>query len=275
MASATNFGWDLVLGSVKADIQGPNDVLVAFVHWKLLSRGLRVAGLGEHFTAGEDTTLSELLPDEWNKDQSSYVLRYRMAGKEADKYVLRALAADGDLVVSLIRFADEVVHTWTAVVSDSVDGKTLKDKELLSKALEEKLLKPMFDKKEEEEKKKEEKKDDRPANPERDVDHDPLRIGPPRHPHHGVIPPHPLGPGGLGGSDLDPFGVGGGGGMIFDPRGGRGGGRGGMPRIDPPYPGVPDDPFFPGGGRGGGRGGGGGGRFGDDFGPPGFGNSFM
>ncbi len=271
---SSSFGWDLVLGSVKADIRSAGDLVVAFVHWKLLSRGLRVVGTGEHFTALEDKELSELLPDKWNdlaEEDSAYVLRYRRQGQEADKYILKAVRADGDLLVSLVRFADEVVSTWSARPEEAADAeaKRVRDKDSLDKEVEERLIKPMFDEKEKakEDKKEEEKKDSERSRRQEEIEdgRDPLMIGQPRMPGgFGGAPPFFGGPG-----DLDPLG-GGGGGMIFQPPG-MGGGRGrrGQPRFDPFSP-LNPDPM--GGGR---RGRGGGGRgFGDDFPPPGF-NDFM
>lgn len=64
--SEAKFGWDLVLRSVRSDLSSPEDVLVAFVHWRLLGRGLGAVGTGEHFTALEDNAPSELMPEQWN-----------------------------------------------------------------------------------------------------------------------------------------------------------------------------------------------------------------
>lgn len=61
----SNFGWDLVRKAHENDIETAGDVVLTFVHWKLLTRGLRSVGVGDQFNVSGDDVISELLPQNW------------------------------------------------------------------------------------------------------------------------------------------------------------------------------------------------------------------
>ena len=65
----SNFGWDLVRRAHQTDIEQTGDVVVTFVHWKLLTRGLRSVGVGDQFNASGDDVMSELLPQNWKSSR--------------------------------------------------------------------------------------------------------------------------------------------------------------------------------------------------------------
>lgn len=260
-----DFGWELAKKAFAQDLKSKNDVVVAFVHWKLLTQGLRCVGKGENFTLSSDETLSELLPEGWASGDD-YALRYRRQEKESDKFLLKVIKVDDSLIVNLIRISDEVVSSWNVVnIDDLVDwaAKDIKDLKSLSATVQNELLSQFFKSdKAPKASTSSEKKTEKPGPsnpPPRDPDFDPLRIGGPRRPLGGGIP--------LGGSDLDPLGRMGGGGMTIDPRGGSGFGPGG-PQFDPAFPGQPNP--FGGPPRRGGPGRGGHRNYGDEMPPPDF-----
>ena len=69
-----------------------------------------------------------------------------------NKFVFALIPMDDTFAVSLLRIADEKVSTMT--VKDEVKDNSVVDKDTFSAAVEDKLLKPMFDTDKKEEKKK-------------------------------------------------------------------------------------------------------------------------
>jgi len=109
--------------------------------------------VGEQFSALSDDKLSESLAAEWNTlldEDSAYALKYRLANKQAEKFVLKAVLADQDLVVSVIRLSDELVATMTLRVAewllDNPEGEArdVRDAENLARKVDEELMAPFF-----------------------------------------------------------------------------------------------------------------------------------
>ena len=209
---------------------------------------------------------------------------YSLVYKDRDgvEYLVKAVAADSVLIISMMNFKTEMSADVSLTPSDFVKVSEETETQLCDiEAVVSKIKNELFDKvtgkkkdiagpskptdnmKEEEEKKQ--------------TGEDPLLSGR-RYPRD-VDPGMPdfggVGPS-IGGADLDPFGGGGimGGGMIMDPtRGGRGMG----PRWDPVGPGAPvfggrgrsgGGPLGPGLGRGGRR------NYGDEMRPPDFNDDY-
>lgn len=238
-----------------------NDVVVAFAHWKLLALGLRCVGNGDHFQAGSDQPMSELLPKEWNQDgSSSYTLKYRHHEKTADKYVLKAIVAGSSLILSLVRVADEKVTTLSVESETWVDlgEKNVIKKDDLTQLVDKDLLDPIF--KEAKPAKAKGQTSDSLRDDSRGSSSSGLRVGGPRGPPMGRDDLF------LGSSDLDPLGRMGGPGMVFEPGNMM---RPPQARFDPVHPYMPNPglggPMGPQGGPGMGRR-----RFGDEMQPPGF-----
>ncbi|TRY64367.1 hypothetical protein TCAL_11722 [Tigriopus californicus] len=269
----SGFGWDLVQRSTERDISTHNDVVVAFTHWKLLALGLRCVGNGDHFQAGSDPSPSELLPTDWNKDNSAlYTLKYRHHETTADKYVLKAIVAGSSLILSLVRVADEQVTTLSVESEKWVDlgDKNVLKKDELAKTVDKELLDPIFKPSSETEAKAEEAKGQSSSRlrDESQGSSSGLRVGGPRGPlrRDDLL---------LGSSDLDPLGRMGGPGMVFEPGNFMAPPRA---RFDPVHPYMPNPgmggpmgpgmggPMGPGIGRR---------RFGDEMQPPGFDNDDM
>lgn len=234
-------GLELLFDRVSREISRPQDPLVCFIHWELISHGFRCLGTGEQ--AGAHETGTERLPDGWANNKELYTLRY---GKEKSQILLKALTVEGTLIVNAMELQSEKVSDVTLNIQDFIDGAHLqqyhsvyKNPGELKRQLEAKLFSSLFGSK---------KENVRPERArERPTDDDPLRV-PTRTPasHH---PPWTDPPGHFpyGAADLDPLGVRSGG-MIMDPfLAGRT-----RPRPDPlglppgaVPPGARFDPFGP------------------------------
>ena len=221
---------------------------------------------------------SEKLPQGWNSGAGAvYSLVYKDRG--GIEYLVKAVAADSVLIISMMNFKTEKSADVSLNPSDIVkvsDGAEteLCDVDTVVSKIQNELIDKVTGKKKDtagqstssDSKSKQEDK--------RQTGEDPLLIGR-RHPRN-ADPGMPdfggIGPR-IGGADLDPFSMGGGG-MIMDPRGG--GGRGMGPRWDPVGPSAPGlrgrggfggaGPLGP--GRGGRR------NFGDEMRPPDFNDDY-
>ncbi len=261
--------WELTDRAHRADYTHNEDVLVAFVHWRCVERGLCSVGLGDDFRFAADETLSDLLPDNWNADKEGriYAIRYRMKEHKEKKFLLKAIVSDDSVIATLVRVADEKPFTVTLFKKTAIEVKnhkmTIKDVKGLSEQIDKDLLSEAVEV-------------SRPASPPRPQRNDPLReplaVGPPTGGR--LEPAVPMGFPDFAG-DLDPLGRGGGGMLMPGPGEIRQPGA----RFDPVFPHLPDLMMGPGQGRGGmpgrGRGRGGGrGGFGDEMPPPGFDDMF-
>ena len=238
----------------------------------LAREGLLCVGVGE--TIGKDANLvrSELLPAGWNNENGSvYSLLYR--DSQAQDYLLKAVAVDNVLVVSLLEVRSEKSTDLTITPGDLIEfGEEVRiiDVDDLVKRINSDLIQKLLKKKESQkesqernEKSQEERRFQRQDDPLAVGGRNPRGINPGMPDYGGMYPS-------VGGADLDPLRSGMmGGGMLMDPRAGRG--RDMEPRWDPVGPGI--------GGRGRGpahpmgRGFGGRGRnFGDEMRPPDFNN---
>ncbi|XP_075701987.1 proteasome inhibitor PI31 subunit-like [Rhinoderma darwinii] len=235
-------GLELLLTLVSPDITRPQDPLVCFIHWELISHGLRCLGISEQ--AGAQETGTERLPDGWANNKELYTLRY---GHGISQILLKALTVEGTVIINAMELQSEKVSDVTLNIEDFIDNAHLKqypsvykNPAELKRQLEAKLLSPLLGAKKETV--RAERVRDRPAHD------DPLRV-PTRAPasHH---PPWTDPPGHFpyGAADLDPLGVRSGG-MIMDPfQSGRTRPRpdplGGLPSGAVP-PGARFDPFGP------------------------------
>lgn len=275
-----HFGLETFLRAEKANIKScVNDSIIIIVHWYLAKEGVLCLGAGEQIPDGSKR--SEKLPEGWNSGAGSvYSLVYK--DRDGAEYLVKAVAADSVLIISMMNFKTEMSADVSLTPSDFVKVSEETETQLCDiEAVVSKIKNELFDKvtgkmkdiagpskPTDNMKEKEEKKQ---------TGEDPLLSGR-RYPRD-VDPGMPdfggVGPS-IGGADLDPFGGGGimGGGMIMDPtRGGRGMG----PRWDPVGPGAPvfggrgrsgGGPLGPGLGRGGRR------NYGDEMRPPDFNDDY-
>jgi len=271
------FGLESFFRAEKLNLIHVNDGAILLVHWSLCNNGILCVSLGDKVP--ENPERSECLPNSWNQDNGvvySIVYQDRISNRS---FLLKAVAAESMLIVSLMNFETEQTSDisispgdFINIVEDSVP--VISDLDKILKNIDENLVKKLKNSKGSKEaasKIKEDKKSD-----SKDIHDDPLLVGR-RLPPRGIDPNMPDLGGpmpNIGGADLDPFRGGGimGGGMLMDP---RRGGRDIQPRWDPVGPGMGG---FPGGGPGplrgsfpsGGRGRGAFRSFGDEMPPPGF-----
>ncbi|XP_001363933.1 proteasome inhibitor PI31 subunit isoform X1 [Monodelphis domestica] len=246
-------GLELLYASAAPGITCPQDALICFVHWELVTHDYRALGTGDQSGPGDKK--SELLPPGWNANKELYVLRYESTDNSR-KLLLKAILVDGSMIINALECGSQQVVDLTLNVEDYVNGEHLGDfhrvyknnKELQTR-IASGLVIPIHNNLS----KSDSASSSREFPPATSREYDPLRI-PPHHPHTSRQPPwrDPLGPFAVGGEDLDPFG-GQRGGMILDPL------RSGFPRalIDPSSglpnrlppgavpPGARFDPFGP------------------------------
>uniref|UniRef100_A0A8D0HRP0 Proteasome inhibitor PI31 subunit n=1 Tax=Sphenodon punctatus TaxID=8508 RepID=A0A8D0HRP0_SPHPU len=249
-------GLELLHRSVAESLSCPQDALLCYLHWRLISHGYRCLGAGDQPDPNERK--SELLPTGWNADKDLYTLRYQ-SKDDSQELLLKGVMVDGSIIINVMDLGSQKVVDLTLNVADYVDAEHLTDFEKVYKNSEELQAKIVsdiispFGAPKERVTPKEEPKPEKKVPPATSRDYDPLRI-PPRHPYGGRQPDwsDPMGPFAVGGEDLDPFG-GRRGGMILDPL------RSGVPHpiIDPSSglpnrlppgavpPGARFDPFGP------------------------------
>ncbi|KAM5134776.1 proteasome inhibitor PI31 subunit [Mantella aurantiaca] len=238
-------GLELLFALSSSEISQPQDPLVCFIHWELISQGFRCLGKGEKAEANDKE--SERLPDGWASNKELYTLRY---GNGKSQILLKALTVDGTLIVNVMDMKTDKVNNVTLNVGDFIDRTNLKDfhrvfkktKEL-KRQLKTELMSPLLVTKEPSGKLERER--ERP--PDYVAPHVPTGSHPPYH----APRENPSGNIPYGAADLDPLG-GHSGGMLFDPFG-----PGSRPRPDPTIglppgavpPGARFDPFGPPGAR--------------------------
>ncbi|XP_072270408.1 proteasome inhibitor PI31 subunit [Pyxicephalus adspersus] len=238
-------GLELLFALASPEISQPQDPLVCFIHWELISQGLRCLGKGDKAEANDKE--SERLPDGWASNKELYTLRYE---NSKSKILLKALKVDNSLIVNVLDMKTEKVNNLTLNIGDFIDGAHLKDfhrvfkktKEL-KQSLHTELISPLLGFKKTTGKL--EKEGERP--PDYVTPNVPSGHPAPLH----TTEENPSGNIPYGHADLDPLG-GHSGGMIFDPFG-----PGSRPRPDPTVglppgavpPGARFDPFGPPGAR--------------------------
>ncbi|KAM8867583.1 proteasome inhibitor PI31 subunit [Synchiropus picturatus] len=223
-------GLEVLYTCVGDSVTCPQDALICFVHWEIITAGFKCLGSGDE--PGPGDRKSELLPADWNSNKELYVLRYQEKNGD-DRLLLKSLVMDSNLIFLLMNGASKQVGDFTVNVSDHVDSEHLhtfdrvyKDVDSLSEKVR-KLL-PASTRTSQPE---EQQREGRRGNSD-------LQCIPSRRPRPGTQPDRfdPLAnPFAAGGLDLDPFGSRGGGGMIVDPL------RSGYPRSGfDPSSGIPD-----------------------------------
>ncbi|GAB1287031.1 Proteasome inhibitor PI31 subunit [Apodemus speciosus] len=231
----------------------PQDALVCFLHWEVVTNGYYGLGTGDQ--PGPNDKKSELLPAGWNSNKELYALRYE-SKDGARKLLLKAVSVENGMIINVLEHGTQQVADLTLNLDDYIDAedlsdfhRTYKNSEELRSRIRSGIITPIHEQWEKA----------RSSSPPREFppatarEVDPLRI-PSRHPHTSRQPAwrDPLSPFAVGGEDLDPFGCQRGG-MIVDPL------RSGFPRalIDPSSglpnrlppgavpPGARFDPFGP------------------------------
>lgn len=247
-------GLELLYKLVESNISCPQDALVCFLHWEIVSCGYKCTGIGDEPSTSKKK--SELLPDNWNASRELYSLQY-VSDNDQESLLAKALTADDSIIFNVLNPLSEEVADLTLNMSDHIDSDNLhdfsrafRDKCQLKNLIKTNILSYLCGPKEKQQTVAKQRASTHAETlPERDFDSDPLRIpSTGRHPRRS----DPLAAFVTGGADRDPFG-GGRGGMIMDPL------RTGFPRsgFDPSSgipgrlppgavpPGARFDPFEP------------------------------
>ncbi|KAM9296974.1 proteasome inhibitor PI31 subunit [Gastrophryne carolinensis] len=203
-------GLELLYEVASPEIKRPQDALVCFIHWELISSGFRCLGTGEQ-ASPQEREGSEKLPDGWASNKELYTLRYQSGQSKA---LLKVLLVQGTILVNLMESQTEKVADLTLNMEDFIDATNLqsfhsvyKNPKELHQQIQSKLLSSLLRPKETRR---------TPERAEHPPEHDPLRVptrNPPRHPPTWE---DPSGHFPYGAADLDPLGRSSGG-MIFDP----------------------------------------------------------
>ncbi|XP_078038387.1 proteasome inhibitor 31 kDa [Augochlora pura] len=110
------FGFEVFQSLYDSQISKKEDVLILFLHWYLLKNSFRCIGPGDSKTYNETEKGSELLPPEWSKE-SYYALRYV---KDKKLYILHGIKSDEDLLLNLLRTADQKVSNIQFGINQTV-----------------------------------------------------------------------------------------------------------------------------------------------------------
>ncbi|EDW32926.1 GL10241 [Drosophila persimilis] len=229
------YGWDLLFKTIRADVNKKADVLMALVHFLLTKHyKFRCVGIGDDKTLSEEEVGSELLPDNWNDDDTKYSLRYE---HEKVLYLLIAHISEEDLLINLLDINTKKVsnicidpENLVAAVNGNITTLVPTASEVVDRIRKE-LLDPVFNGNSREVTTQTITETQRSSAP------DPLRIGPPRHGGSfmpGGYEPRPFGFPDIGRGDLDPLGRGGPGNLFpFPSHPGMPGNGISYPRFDP------------------------------------------
>lgn len=234
--SNQNFGWELLVNSLRDQETSKTDLIVAFIHFFLLKHNFRNIGIGDDRTLvpSDLETASELLPVGWNQMDGVYKLRYTTGGKI---YILNALPSEGILIANLLN-ADNlslsnVAFNIEETVTDPKEAakNVLKDFHEGMEKLRSEFLEPVF------------KRTQKSTSAQTDISTRFTTIAPPTRPRRDFVPEP--GFGGVGRGDLDPLGRLGPGNLFEPPRFNPGDPFGPPGPLRGIPPGARFDPFGP------------------------------
>uniref|UniRef100_A0A5F8GPV3 Proteasome inhibitor PI31 subunit n=1 Tax=Monodelphis domestica TaxID=13616 RepID=A0A5F8GPV3_MONDO len=117
-------GLELLYASAAPGITCPQDALICFVHWELVTHDYRALGTGDQSGPGDKK--SELLPPGWNANKELYVLRYESTDNSR-KLLLKAILVDGSMIINALECGSQQVVDLTLNVEDYVNGEHLGD----------------------------------------------------------------------------------------------------------------------------------------------------
>ncbi|XP_067324365.1 proteasome inhibitor PI31 subunit isoform X2 [Anolis sagrei] len=117
-------GLELLFSSVSPDLSCPQDALVCYLHWKLISHGYRCLGTGDQ--PGANERKSEMLPPGWNADKELYTMRYRAKDDSRD-LLLKGIMVDGSIILNVMEPKSQKVADLTLKVTDYVNPGHLAD----------------------------------------------------------------------------------------------------------------------------------------------------
>ncbi|XP_053673322.1 proteasome inhibitor PI31 subunit-like [Anopheles nili] len=143
------FGLETLWKLERSNVATKSDLVMLLVHWFLTKHGFRNVGVGDDKTLDNSVEMSELLPEGWNGNSTSYALRYTMNN---ELYILHGTLSNETMILNLL-------HTKTLQVSNaafnlnttvqSIQGENVKkliaDVDTQITRLNDELLKPIHD----------------------------------------------------------------------------------------------------------------------------------
>lgn len=223
------FGFELLFATIKCNLKSKNDLLVSVIHFNCIRNGFLCLGNGENFgESGQSEPGSELMPDQWNQSEDTYILRYFnqklnqkllvKCVKVSDILILSALLINGESNGSThsLRTDDYITDNFSTFKSAFVSGSVDTVSQIIEREVINKVIQTVP-------KTTVTKRDRNTRSPDRQ-ENDPLRV----RPNNPGVPPNYGGarfdplyggqpwPPPIGGADLDPLGRAQGG-MLMDP----------------------------------------------------------
>uniref|UniRef100_A0A182NHY6 Proteasome inhibitor PI31 subunit n=1 Tax=Anopheles dirus TaxID=7168 RepID=A0A182NHY6_9DIPT len=100
MEEPTNYGLEMLWKLEKGNVESKADVIILLAHWFLTKNGFRNVGVGDDKTLDNSVEQSELLPEGWNGNNTSYALRYTLNN---ELYILHGVVVEETLILNLLQ----------------------------------------------------------------------------------------------------------------------------------------------------------------------------
>uniref|UniRef100_A0A182Q9T2 Proteasome inhibitor PI31 subunit n=1 Tax=Anopheles farauti TaxID=69004 RepID=A0A182Q9T2_9DIPT len=100
MDDPKHYGLEMMWALQKRNVDSKADVVILLVHWFLTKKGFRNVGVGDDKTLDNSVEQSELLPEGWNGNKTSYALRYTLNN---ELYILHGTVSEETLIVNLLQ----------------------------------------------------------------------------------------------------------------------------------------------------------------------------
>uniref|UniRef100_A0A8C6QMP2 Proteasome inhibitor PI31 subunit n=1 Tax=Nannospalax galili TaxID=1026970 RepID=A0A8C6QMP2_NANGA len=117
-------GLEVLFASAMPAISCPQDALVCFLHWEVVTNGYYGLGVGDQ--PGPSDKKSELLPPTWNSNKDLYVLRYE-SKDGARKLLLKAVTVENSMIINVLEYGTQQVADLTLNLNDYIGAEDLSD----------------------------------------------------------------------------------------------------------------------------------------------------
>lgn len=127
MQPQDDFGMEMLWKFEQKNVHTKSDLMVLLVHWYLVRNGFRNVGVGDDKTLDRSAEQSELLPEGWNENFTSYALRYALKN---ELYNLHGTLSNETMIINLLHAkslqVSNVVFNLNTIVK-SIRGNKMKD----------------------------------------------------------------------------------------------------------------------------------------------------
>uniref|UniRef100_A0A8C6HCW1 Proteasome inhibitor PI31 subunit n=1 Tax=Mus spicilegus TaxID=10103 RepID=A0A8C6HCW1_MUSSI len=117
-------GLEVLFASAAPSMSCPQDALVCFLHWEVVTNGYYALGTGDQ--PGPSDKKSELLPAKWNSNKELYALRYE-SKDGARKLLLKAVSVENGMIINVLELGTQQVADLTLNLDDYIDAEDLSD----------------------------------------------------------------------------------------------------------------------------------------------------